>query len=182
MQGHEDILLCFILKVSLLCLSHLVDNLNGIDFYVQYEVRVEFYFFFMDDQLFWDHWFISESFPTALQWHFCQNLCLCIFQDLFLGSLVYSTTKNLYNTDLMYSFIISLNTWKGKPSHHAFLQGRVLIIVGPLYFHINFNTWLSKTYLERESHWIYAISLGRCDSFMVTEFSDSLIWHISPFI
>lgn len=52
MQGHEDTLLCFILKVSLLCLSHLVDNLNGIDFYVQYEVRVEFYFFFMHDQLF----------------------------------------------------------------------------------------------------------------------------------
>lgn len=102
-----------------------------------------------------DHWFISESFPTALQWHFCQNLRLCIFQDLFLGSLVYSTTKNLYNTDLMYSFIISLNTWKGKPSHHAFLQGRVLIIAGPLYFHFNFKTWLSKTYFERESHWIY---------------------------
>lgn len=96
-------------------------------------------------------WIFSHSFVLT----FGQNLRFCVFQDLFLGSLVYSTTKYLYNIDLMYNFIISLNSWKSKPSPHVVLQGRVLIIVGPLYFHINFKTRLSKTSLERESNWIY---------------------------
>ena len=101
-------------------------------------------FLLMDNQLFWS-FIVSKSFP---HWFAVTLLSKCsTFQALFLGSLVYFTTKYQYNVDLMYTFIIGLNTWKSKPSHHVFLQGR-MIIIGPLYFHINFKTRLSKTSVE----------------------------------